>query len=928
MKKALLFIGLAMCTTIAFAQTNNYAKPQKKQIHEQVQTVDLKQMAMQNADYKASIFTKAAGDTLAQWHFNSTAEMTGIVYGENGYVTAGMTVAGEALPENGASHPSARWNWIPDSAFINQNNAQFAATYPELSGNWWGMARNLLLFSEDDGGGCMLMSLIDILSSIPDAGTPARDAERPHAFFALPSVARPAADRVIDIAYHQVYRKFYDQTFIDYKIAGQWQTREINVDGVDASINSFSRYNCRYVMPLALGNEANIEIRFRYLGGVRSDAWGYMWGVDDVCIISGGNNRWTADAEEYVAGAYGTVPQGMELPLTWAANMYNAGYYNATGVEISASHIAQDGTATNLLTVSGSNIPAGDPSAPTAMYINEQGLVDPTDPEMMDVAGWFDYGDGYMAESPVAGYQYRGIPATTLGRNRVTVTATADSNLSMEWDTIAYRVVGYSTIDDLSESNTVEGYRWGHDNGILAAGNSYHYGMTANGQYVTEDGNWNQATYAITSRYTTGMTIPTDPNGDPWVLRGVELVTAPDLTADDLDGAKIRPVTYVDVYSEDGVSFYTLDNGVNNVVTTINGEEANNYMATNYGVAVEDGYQAVSIFFPMQPELEPNTSYRVGYRLASTCQFAVGETSTSYQIGTRPATNPNDDPIPVWQSYDSSAVTAAWRHQFWPNTYDITIADPMHPESRILWGGYYHEAFPMIRAIVGPREQLPNAEVRVICDNDGRDYTIEYNDSVYCQQTLTIPETSGPTFYIIPAGNGTESDANMILDSLFVDGQYVALPGYDSDGDDDFVAHDYSTYDTVYNWWNSGHDSVVTNLERYYWTYTFRDIHGSHTIRAHAHFIEWTPTGVDPVAPEAKMVLAPNPAASQVALSVNGVNGMVNCSIIDMSGRVVYNNTINAETTTTIDLRNVPAGAYFVRITNDTFSKVEKLIVR
>ena len=64
-------MGLALCTTFAFAQTNNYAKPQKKQIHEPVQTVDLKAMAMQSADYKASIFTKAAGDTQARAELNA-----------------------------------------------------------------------------------------------------------------------------------------------------------------------------------------------------------------------------------------------------------------------------------------------------------------------------------------------------------------------------------------------------------------------------------------------------------------------------------------------------------------------------------------------------------------------------------------------------------------------------------------------------------------------------------------------------------------------------------------------------------------------------------------------------------------------------------------------------------------------------------------
>ena len=56
--------------------------------------------------------------------------------------------------------------------------------------------------------------------------------------------------------------------------------------------------------------------------------------------------------------------------------------------------------------------------------------------------------------------------------------------------------------------------------------------------------------------------------------------------------------------------------------------------------------------------------------------------------------------------------------------------------------------------------------------------------------------------------------------------------------------------------------------------------------------------------------------------------GSLNCSIIDMSGRVDYNAYNNAEEAHTIDLSGVAAGAYFVRVTNDSFSKVEKLIVR
>jgi hypothetical protein len=63
-------------------------------------------------------------------------------------------------------------------------------------------------------------------------------------------------------------------------------------------------------------------------------------------------------------------------------------------------------------------------------------------------------------------------------------------------------------------------------------------------------------------------------------------------------------------------------------------------------------------------------------------------------------------------------------------------------------------------------------------------------------------------------------------------------------------------------------------------------------------------------------------------VKVAGVEGMVNCSILDMSGRVVYNRDINAAAETTINVSSIPAGAYFVRITNNSFSKIEKLIIK
>ncbi len=911
MKKALLFIGLAMCTSIAFAQTNNYAKVQKVKTGTEVQKLDLKALAMETADYKASIFTKAAGDTLGVFNFENTAAMAGILYAADGLVTANDIVNGVALTPNGSVAPCARWQWIEDTNYIESSS--FAQTYSWLGGSWHSVCDYFKYYLGEDGG-FMLMTLID-LQPAPSAGTQARLDELPHAYFQLPTVQKPdAGDHVIDLAFTQIYRKFYDQTYIDYKIGNSWKTREINVDGVDADINSYSDVYCRYVMPLELGNESAINLRFRYMGGTRSNAYGYFWGVDNVAIIAGADNRMLADAQDWAGGAYGTVPQGMELPLSWWAPVYNGGRYTITNASLHASHIASNDIVTEFATSSMPSLAAGDASIPTPYYFDEQGLLY-TDSLSRDpyyfyyTAGAYT-GGHYLDTVMDPELLYRGMPTNELGRNRVAVTATADSNITVAWDTIAYRVVGFN------DAQPVAGYRWGHDNGIIAAGDSYHYGYTEDGQYITEDGNWNQNGYGVYLRYTTGPTIPTDLDGNPWVLRGVEIVTSPEHSALDLNGARLKPVTYIDYYDAEDVSisFLTLDNGVNEVSFTVDGSEAGNYMTTGVMVAEGEDYGAVNIFFPTQPELEPNTSYRLGYKLTSSCTFSAATTRSSYAAV--PYTNSEGGTSYSYYSYDSNSYSAPWRRQFWPNYLDVLVADPVR--SGLMISSFYHNSFPLIRAIVGPREVLPDAFVDVYCENQYEHY-INYFGETVCATTITVPETSGPTFDVIPGGD------HRVLDSLFIDDVYVTPNSFDDDGDDDFRVSDYDIIDTL----DDG--TVHTYLHREIWSYTFRNIQADtihHSIRATSKEVEWTPVGIDPVAPEVRMYLAPNPATSQVSLDVRGVTGMVNCSIIDMSGRVVYNSQINAENTNTIDLRNVPAGAYFVRITNDTFSKVEKLIVR
>ncbi|MBR5028898.1 MAG: T9SS type A sorting domain-containing protein, partial [Bacteroidales bacterium] len=81
-------------------------------------------------------------------------------------------------------------------------------------------------------------------------------------------------------------------------------------------------------------------------------------------------------------------------------------------------------------------------------------------------------------------------------------------------------------------------------------------------------------------------------------------------------------------------------------------------------------------------------------------------------------------------------------------------------------------------------------------------------------------------------------------------------------------------------------------------------------------------------ASNAVVKVQPNPASSVAKLTIEGVNGNVDYALIDINGRVISQKVINANATEQINLEGLARGTYFVRITNNNFTKVEKLIVR
>ena len=912
MKKALLVLGFAMCATIAFAQTNSFRVNNTETAKAALKA--LPAPSAQPVDYKASIFSKDDA-ALQTWEFDN---MEGIVYGTHGcigdYVAGNDTLkahgndvliyddngVADTLAVHGQTAEIFCWYHVADSASLA--NVQGSIPYKSSMSFYMGSTYT----GNDNGYMFMATSRVTPMDGVH------------HAFVGFPAVECPADAQLIDVRFIQFYVKYYNNCYIDYKINGQWKEREINVDGVDVDINDMAPLRVSYTMPTELANETNIEIRIRHLcDGDRGSVYGYTWAIDNVSIhaISGDEaNRWYTNRQSFRDGFYGTMPKDMEIPITWWGEIFNNGINQRTNVSLNLDHIAPDlATTTPILTKQLNNMPA-DPTIMHRVLVDERGWVADELANRPDWSGdltscgiWY-YGPNYGATNiaPTANYSLTSLPVSEPGMNYFAASVTSDSIDAIVWDTIAYRVS-----DETGGDNwlSVSGYRWANDNGIIPSGSAYKAGFTSNNQFVTDSSlHFSTQGYMVLNRFTTGNTIPTDTAGRPWVFAGLEIVPQTEDPASELINSAIFPVVWETVDTiEDGEETYEwLD--VNTGFSTVQpySVTASDLNALETGrLAPSDSYRAVNFPFYNQPVLKPNTTYYFGYQLAETGKFAAAATAYRYK---------NDQGGYTYYLRDSDPEVANGYTQFTPTPYDMLVFDPI---AGGFYSGWNFSYYAMIRPIVAPYQDLPTNEITAIC-NDGVEITDEEQDGI-CDAPAVAVQGSTPTVFIFPEGKWCDTCTGAYkidINSIKVDNNVVDIDG---------SYNDFQISEGFYNVYTT--DSVLA-LRRYYYAITFNSIAGDHRVEASAVFTPWTFEGIDPVASNVSLGLRPNPATSSVSMNINGVNGMVNCSIIDMSGRVVYNADINADQAHVIDLSNVAAGAYFVRVTNGDFSKIEKLIVR
>ena len=407
---------------------------------------------------------------------------------------------------------------------------------------------------------------------------------------------------------------------------------------------------------------------------------------------------------------------------------------------------------------------------------------------------------------------------------------------------------------------------WGRDNGYLVGQSRWIYSKDPqNCLWTTESTTMGEQGWLLAVSYRTPASVP-----QGWVIRGVEIVpsTYPGYA---LAGAKLNPVLLRD-------SFYTTAQGgsisfkgiVTNASTyTVQASDLSNIVTgyQQYGT-----YPTIRIKFPSQPTLEANRFYRVGYEMAETGTFVPACDRATYF-------HPSDSsstPLPK-HAGNRFGLGAYANAIIWDQTCNIS------------WAGNIDKyRTPMIRMIVGPHQNIPDYNVTWNVSPAG--YGTVQNDATNEDVTgLTQAFPEGSSIYYAIAG---DPDLGSELTALTVNNQPINF-----NSDPNFI------------------------IQQGYWEYDIVDIHENKVCNATFS------VGIN-TADVAKIKLQPNPATSVATMTIEGVNGNVDFSLIDVNGRVINQKVVDANGVKKIDLTGLAKGTYFVRITNANFTKVEKLIVR
>ena len=870
MKKTLMVLSFALCATVAFAQSNRLAT--KNTVADKIVTQEAT-LQQRPAGYTGSIFTK-------------DGELFTCTFAANGNYSTG-TIGQNELVNGTAATPHAQTDFFSMWQRLADTTAATVAAFATQDHYPWASQNNRLynraraLYSNTPEDGIMVMMMIDQVATSTTGAFDAYIAFQPFS---------TVGNRLVRVRFAQYYQCFNnDKCWLDYSTDGQtWSAVEINRRNIDLASNDATRGWKSVSMPSAMAGHANVYMRVRWecnssVGG----AYGYWWLIDDFTVMPAPMNSFNLLSNKYYEGFYQMMPQNLQVPVVWVNELANDGQNDQTNVTGSVYTFA-DGEAASVLTSKNIYSMPMDPNDTRAIIIDPLAWYDsvgrPTNNGGI-AHGEYDY-DYIRTNDP-----YACLPTQNLGLHHFFTDITTDlvtphigaigTNSNATFDTIRYDV-NWNT-----EGEHPFGV-WGRDHGAIRRNSYYVTGIieqVGNSYIISEDFEgekvpmWDKAGYGVFVTYVTGDSIPRDANGNPWRILGMEMVgsTYPNMQE---VGARLEPqLRYEFMDSAGGSWIGSLDHGAS--VYTVKSTdvlsaayltdetEENGLQYETYG-----NYPVIRVMFPNQPELYANLSFLVGYRLAEDAAFCTATSSDYYFKGTSRAYFYN---TPGMESYGSVLTL--------DNAGTVWVWDPFVQG----FATFSTSEYPMIRMLVGPAYYVPKVAITLECENEDLGGFIDGNFGSLCGQIDSVAIGGSASYTVMP-------QPGYVIDKVYLDGAEIEYEEQTDEADG-----------------------------RKYGTIHLDNVTAAHTLSC--SFKE-APIGFDPVANNVVMRLQPNPATSMVRISLKNVSGNVNMSLIDMSGRVVTTSQFNAENGTTINVSNLAKGAYFVRITNNKFTKIEKLIVR
>ena len=613
-----------------------------------------------------------------------------------GTVTSTQYINGETIPIHQQPAYHSRWQRLADTAMSSisySNYPVFAEVFP----SWLGY-----LESNTADQGVMFMTMCDQIASWGGTGNTGNF----DAYIAFPAFSTVGVS-MIKVNFYQLYLCFNnDKCWIDYSTDNvNWSAVEINVRNIDVNSNGSLLGWKSTLLPVSLGNQSNVYLRLRWSSdNTTGGAYGYFWLVDDFSVTvvpqydmqTMANNIW---------GAYGTIPQGMQLPLTYVSQIKNMG---SSALSNTTANIYADGTLMGQDVVS------------VPILSSKYAIV--------DRSGFYTDTTLWYGNPRYGAYQYYGGTSGTLYNGGMMPSATAGSHTLSAFTTMP----GGLSTDTLQWQYTVDGSTgdrvWAWDNGTMYYGDYALAGSNSDGFVANnpEDAGAGYEGYSYHVRYRTGDVIP-----EGWVIRGMQIVTSSEYTQ---AGAMFNPFLAYDsnyvIESDNIVTFVSIPTGAQTYTVASGDLNADAVHVWGDGVT---SYNVIQVMFPSQPELQPNTSYRLGYQMANNYDFLPAvDNSTTYGMG-------QYDAIGGYYGY-------SWRQ----------------PGRR-----------PMIRMIVGPAQFVPKTAVAFNCPT-GYNLQISRNyNAIACGAIDSVVLGSTVTYTVYP-----ESGMSLDFNNVYVNGSPVPFDTY------------------------------------------------------------------------------------------------------------------------------------------------------